>query len=105
MQQSYTFTSVVIVTHTRDDLGLRTQRVRMIGEVRWCSSELWPGEKQVPQHFSHADNVKVHGKSSRQKFMAAYSMPSCFWICSSGIPFVSGTNVFTQISWSTIMPA
>ena len=33
-----------------------------------------------------------------------YSMPSCFWICSSGTPFVSGTVVFTQMSCRTIMP-
>jgi hypothetical protein len=34
----------------------------------------------------------------------SYSMPRRFCICSSGTPFVSGTMVFTQTSWSTIMP-
>jgi len=34
-----------------------------------------------------------------------YSIPSCLWICSSDAPFVSGTMVMTQRSWSTIMPA
>ena len=34
-----------------------------------------------------------------------YSIPSCLWICSSDAPFVSGTIVITQRSWSTIMPA
>jgi len=34
-----------------------------------------------------------------------YSIPSCLWICSSDAPFVSGTMVITQRSWSTIMPA
>jgi len=34
-----------------------------------------------------------------------YSMPSCFWISSSGTPFVSGTMVFTQMTCSTIIPA
>src|SRR5665213_4240921 len=33
-----------------------------------------------------------------------HSMPSCCWICASGTPLVSGTIVFTQMSWSTIMP-
>ena len=37
--------------------------------------------------------------------LCPYSIPSCFWICSSGTPFVSGTIVFTQINWRTIMPA
>src|SRR5260370_15452637 len=32
-------------------------------------------------------------------------MPNCFWICSSGKPFVSGTMVFTQTNCKTIMPA
>ena len=34
-----------------------------------------------------------------------YSIPSCFWICSNGTPFVSGTIVFTQMSCKTIMAA
>src|SRR6202158_1189796 len=100
MKAANDFASVVILPHTRDDLSLCAQSVRMIGEVRWRSAELWPSEKQVPQHFPHADHIRVHGKVH-----AAYSMPSCFWICSSGTPFVSGTIVFTQMSCRTIMPA
>src|SRR6266478_2811257 len=69
MKSANDFASIVIISDPRDDLGVRAQRVRMIGEVRWCSSELWPGEKQVPQHFSHADNVKVHGLFDAQLFL------------------------------------
>jgi hypothetical protein len=32
-------------------------------------------------------------------------MPSRFWICSSGMPFVSGITSITQINWPTIITA
>jgi hypothetical protein len=93
------FAPAVILSHARDYLGLSSQSVGMIGEVRWRSSLLWTGEKQVPQHFSHADEIRIHGK------VHGLFDASCFWICSSGTPFVSGTIVFTQMSCRTIMLA
>src|ERR1700687_400288 len=61
MKAANDFAPVVIVPHARDDLSLRAQSMRVIGEVRWRSSQLWSSEKQVPEHFSYADNVRVHG--------------------------------------------
>src|SRR6266853_4942008 len=40
MKAANDFAPIVIITHTSDNLRLRAQRVRMIGEVRWRSSEL-----------------------------------------------------------------
>src|SRR5882762_11311148 len=62
MKAANDFAPVVILPHACDDLSLCAESMRVIGEVRWRSSQLWSGEKQVPQHFSHADNVGVHGK-------------------------------------------
>jgi len=60
--------------------------VRMIREICWGSAQLWSSEKQVPQHFSDADNIKVHsGLFDAQLFLD---------LGSSGTPLVSGTNVF-----------
>src|SRR5438876_4501674 len=69
MKAANDFTPVVIVPNARDDLSLRAQGVRVIGEVRGRSPQLWSSEKQVPEHFSHADNVKVHGLFDAQLFL------------------------------------
>jgi len=59
--------------------------VRMIREICWGSAQLWSSEKQVPQHFSDADNIKVHsGLFDAQLFLDLLQRH----------PFVSGTNVF-----------
>src|SRR5260370_36123920 len=64
MKGANDFAPIVILPHARDGFCLRPQSVRGIGEVRCGSSELWSSDKQVPQHFSHAGTIKVHGKSS-----------------------------------------
>src|SRR4030081_1244330 len=60
MKAANDFAPVVILPHTRDDLGLGAQGVRVIGEVCWRSSELWSSEEQVPEYFAYADDVTVH---------------------------------------------
>ena len=44
--------------------------------------------------------VRTHFESGGSTILreCPYSIPSCFWICSSGTPFVSGTMVFTHTS-------
>jgi len=45
MKAANDFAPVVIIPHARYDLGLRTQGVGMIREVRWGPTQLWSSEK------------------------------------------------------------
>src|SRR5208337_3204912 len=61
----YDFAPVGVLPDARDDPRLGTQCVRMIREVRWRPTQLWSRQEQVPQHFSDADNAKVHADPIR----------------------------------------
>ena len=61
--------------------------------------EFFPGFRRCPK-LNPVNVLAV----SHFRLNLLYSIPNRFWICSSGTPFVSGTIVFTQRSWSTIMP-
>jgi len=59
------------------------------------------GKRSVSGHrFSDAVSGTVENGFSHcfASTATAYAIPSCFWICSSGTPLVSGTMVFTQIN-------
>lgn len=104
-----------VVAHARDDLGLRAERGRVIGEVRRGAAQLAAAGQQIPQHLPEADQFELHeafSPDARRAVAAAGvtsrttsdSPDSRRWICSSGTPLVSGTIAFTQMSWRTIMP-
>lgn len=90
-------TAILVIADSRANAGMSAQRVGVIGEVSRRASKLRAVGQQIRQHLAYADYFEAH--------TWLYSIPSCFCICSKGIPLVSGTIVFTQINCSTIMKA
>ena len=73
----------------------RAEAGGVTGEVRGRTPEMCRVGIHVPQHFTETgdDRSRTH------------TMPSFFWMSSSGTPLVSGTIVLTQMSCRTIMKA
>jgi len=77
---------IVIVSHSGDEVDLRSQGVRMVGEIGRSSAQYLSSGEQIPQHFADAGNVDVHKQilllawrwRSFIRIQCHHSMPICF---------------------------
>lgn len=90
------------VTKTRAILFLPLNQFTICGSRTTSSTDSFTDRLiQTANGRKHREKSVCHDAAlecAERRKNQACSIPSCFWICSNGTPFVSGTMVFTQIS-------